>query len=63
MGSNDLSKARVTGKYKVGVRYVRTPTSGNRLMVMYPADYKKELSNDNAANATWIEHSNLDHEL
>ena len=54
LGSNDFSKAKVTGKYRVGVRYIRAPTKGNKLMVMYPADYKKELKDENDANATWI---------
>ena len=63
LGANDLSKAKVTGKYKVGVRYITSPTRGNKLMVMYPADYKKELSDDNTANATWIEQENKEYDL
>ena len=58
-----MSKVETTGKYKVGVRYIRTPSKGNKLMVMYPADYKKELADDNDANATWIEKESLENEL
>ena len=32
-------------------------------MVMYPADYKKELSDENSANATWIEQNNKEYDM
>ena len=63
LGANDFSKVETTGKYRVGVRYIRTPSKGNKLMVMYPADYKKELADDNDANATWVERESMENEL